>query len=149
MRWKTSRTCVRICEAKFGTLFRYDGKLIETRLRRSSPSGLSSWREPANTIPTFCVSGYCSNSLSQRLKPAEYHLIDLATGLSLANTHARKPCRPGKSSAEMFASSSTIRGRPTTSDNAGSPAAPGWPGAADVRRASTLPKVIKRADILG
>jgi hypothetical protein len=82
MRWKTSRTCVRICEAKFGTLFRYDGKLIETRLRRSSPSGLSSWREPANTIPTFCVSGYCSNSLSQRLKPAKYHLIDLATGLS-------------------------------------------------------------------
>jgi hypothetical protein len=99
--------------------------------------------------PDLLCERYCSNSLSQRLKPAEYHLIDLATGLSLANTHARKPCRPGKSSAELFASSSTIRGRPTTSDNAGSPAAPGWPGAADVRRAGTLPKVIKRADILG
>src|SRR6266516_7627879 len=53
------------------------------------------------------------------LEPAEYHLIDLATGFSHggfkslgrpANTRGRKPFWPGKSSAVMCAPST--RGRP-------------------------------------
>jgi hypothetical protein len=61
---------------------------VETRRKRSSPEGLSSWPKPASAILTF----YASASCVEFGKPAlvkggrasrnEYHLIDLGRGLS-------------------------------------------------------------------
>ena len=67
-------------------------------------------------------------------KASEYHLIDLAAGVShgglrrwpgLGNAPARKACRPGTSSMAMFESSTTIRGETSVISSAAHRAAVG------------------------
>ena len=55
---------------------------IEARQRRSSPSGLSSWRAPAERNPDLLCERVLFEFAKPALELAEYHLIDLATGFS-------------------------------------------------------------------
>ena len=52
------------------------------RSGRSSPSGLSSWRAPAERNPDLLCEKVLFEFAKPALELAEYHLIDLATGFS-------------------------------------------------------------------